>query len=163
MTGLVPPSIPDYVGASASIDTSVRRLPRLGEVRIAPPANAAESTIVRALSALWKPRHGAPTVWIKHASFLMPDPGRWIGLAATRTSSGWFHRKLATAGTLTLDPVSRMAIYDALESYALSRGLLVPIGSGNIGYLVKPRVQTLEVTPLGLMPENNSWAIVNAS
>jgi hypothetical protein len=56
-----------------------------------------------------------------------------------------------------------MAIYDALESYALSRGLLVPIGSGNVGYLVKPRVQTLEVTPLGLMPENNSWAIVNAS
>jgi ABC-type oligopeptide transport system substrate-binding subunit len=163
MTGLVPPSIPDYVGASTTIDTTVKHLPALGQVRIAPPADAAEKTIEQSLSTMWTPHANGPTVWIKHASFLLPDPGRWIGLASTRTTSRWFHSQLATAETLTLDPVTRMQIYNNLENYALSRGLLVPIASGNVGYLVKPRVQTLEITPLGLMPENNNWAIVSVS
>jgi hypothetical protein len=54
-----------------------------------------------------------------------------------------------------------MALYGELESWVLSRGYVVPLVSGKIAYLMKPRLQGVQVTPLGIMPDNDNWALVS--
>jgi hypothetical protein len=53
-----------------------------------------------------------------------------------------------------------MDLYSRVEDWALQRGLLLPLASGTVAYLVKSSVQSLQVTPLGLMPDNNNWSTV---
>jgi hypothetical protein len=163
MTGLIPPSIPDYVSSSTPFPSAARRISALGHIVPTPPVDPAEMDLARELTRYWKPRSDAPVVRIVHASFLLPDPGRWISLALPRTRSRWFRYELKTANTLTLDPVSRMGIYNTLETWVLRHGYLVPLASGTIGFVIKPRVQSLQVTPVGLMPENNNWTVVSVS
>jgi hypothetical protein len=56
-----------------------------------------------------------------------------------------------------------MSIYSQSENWAIAHGLVIPLASGNVGYLVKPSVQNLLVTPLGPMPENDNWSLVTLS
>jgi hypothetical protein len=53
-----------------------------------------------------------------------------------------------------------MNLYGEAEQWALSQGFVVPLASGSIGYLVRPTVQNLLVTPVGIMPQNNNWTLV---
>jgi hypothetical protein len=56
-----------------------------------------------------------------------------------------------------------MALYESLEAWILERGFVVPLASGKTAYLLKSRVQGLQVTPLGIMPDNANWALVSVS
>jgi hypothetical protein len=55
-----------------------------------------------------------------------------------------------------------MAAYGRLETWALQRGVIVPLASGKLSYLTRPEVESLQVTPVGVMPDNNNWSTVNA-
>jgi ABC-type oligopeptide transport system substrate-binding subunit len=93
---------------------------------------------------------------------MLPDPERWLSLAAP-IAPHWYPMEVSQAQALTNDPVSRMSTYSQAENWVLQRGLIIPLASGNLGYLVKPAVQSLEMTPAGPMPRNNNWSLVGVS
>jgi ABC-type oligopeptide transport system substrate-binding subunit len=98
-----------------------------------------------------------------HASFTLPDPSIWLHLVLPHTTSGWFRRLMTQAMGLTNDPVTRMSAYSREENWAIQQGLIIPLASGNYGYVIKSQVQGLQVTPLGVVPNNNNWSAVSVS
>jgi hypothetical protein len=54
-----------------------------------------------------------------------------------------------------------MSGYSDVENWALSKGLIIPLATGTLGYLTKSAVQGLDVTATGLMPDNNNWSSVS--
>jgi hypothetical protein len=163
LSTLVPPSVPDYVSSPPQVDAPPQTPIDVGKVWPDTPTNAAEVKLVHALNDQWKPTARGRQVPVIHRSFLLPDPGRWVSIALSQTSSTWFMRRLSKAQTLTDDPVSRMGDYGDLETWVLSQGYVIPLASGTIAFLVKSRVQGMQVTPLGIMPDNNSWPLVSVS
>jgi hypothetical protein len=159
LTGIVPPSVPDYV-SSAPEDSPAHAVHlRLVGSSTGDPITAMLSRAIHA-SQRGAGQQGTQ-VRLVHVRNLLPDPGVWLGLLWDRSSSSWYRWLLEHATSLTNDPVSRMDLYSRAEDWALRQGMLVPVASGTVAYLIKSSVQSLQVTPLGLMPDNNNWSTVN--
>jgi ABC-type oligopeptide transport system substrate-binding subunit len=158
LAGIVPPAVPDYV-SSAPGDSSTHAVTL--KVVGSPTGDPVAARLSRAIRASETgPAKRVIPVRIIHVRNSLPDPGVWLGLLWDQSSSRWYRRSLGHAASLTNDPVSRMDLYSRVEDWALQRGLLLPLASGTVAYLVKSSVQSLQVTPLGLMPDNNNWSTV---
>jgi hypothetical protein len=125
--------------------------------------NSTETSLTRALERQWRYTPNGPPVSIVHRSFVLPDPGHWLGQAVAQTHSRWARNRVSKAGELTQDPVARMSSYSDVEAWLLNTGTVIPLASGKIGIYLKSRVSSLQITPLGIMPENNSWSLVSTS
>jgi hypothetical protein len=166
LQSIVPSGVPDYVSSPPSFDAS-RALsgPVLLPVRlsVAQPGDKLSQELRAALKQQWATDVNATrTVWIVHATFLLPDPGRWLNIISNQSPT-WYRTDLAQADALTNDPVSRMSTYSDAENWALSKGIVIPLATGTLGYLTKSRVQGLDVTGTGLMPANNNWTLVGVT
>lgn len=157
LPSIVPPAVPDYVGSAAVPPTS-----RDAHIFLSGGHRAPLSILRRRLRAQWHTVHG-PSVHLRLAAFssILPDPSAWLDRVPT--TNAWYRWSLHHAAGLTDDPVTRMDIYSRLETWALRRGLVIPLASGTQDYLIKGSVQGLQVTPLGLMPQNNDWASVSVT
>lgn len=166
MSTIVPPSVPDYDGSPPTLDGqsggTATSLDPTATVGLGAPGDWALARLREALSSQWGStlRERDP-VRLIHAQSPLPDPLVWLRLVFSQTNSLWYRRLLTHNSRLTNDPVSRMNGYSRAENWALARGLIIPLASGNIAYLIKPYVQNLQVTPLGIMPENNAWGFVS--
>lgn len=162
LSSIVPPAVPDYVSSPPQLDPPGSAV-RVGVIRIS-RGNAMESALRGTLMRQWGPLTPSTThLRLIHVWRSLPDPSLWLRLVLPQTNSTWYRHLLAHAGTLTNDPVTRMATYSRCETWALQQGLIIPLASGSVAYLIKPSVQNLQVTPAGLMPANNSWATVSVS
>jgi hypothetical protein len=164
LDAIVPPAVPDYVSSPPSLGGEEgERLPALA-VQVVPRSDPVAQALGRALSASAGQQGTDPLhVRLIHARYLLPDPGLWLRLVLPETHSRWFRSLLPAADRLSNDPVTRMDAYSRLETWALERGLIVPLATASVNYVIKPAVQNLEVTPAGLMPENGSWATVSVT
>jgi hypothetical protein len=153
--------VPDYLGSTLASDPPAAGGAASGRAVALGSHDPTERAVAAAVNSDIRTRRGASTVRVLHESFLLPDPGIWLSLALSRTRSSWLRRELAHANSLTLDPVTRMSIYNRVEGWVLQRGFVTPLASGNLAFLIKPRVQGLQVTPLGIMPDNNDWSTVS--
>lgn len=160
LSGIVPPAVPDYVSSPPPAVAASAALPPV-TLRISDPSDPGSAALRAALRRQWPAGRGAPSVWLLHATYVLPEPDRWLLTVLPRTRSPWFRRMLSQAQVLTNDPVSRMGLYSQAENWALQRGLLIPLASGNTAVLMRPSIQSLQVTPLGIMPQNNNWALVS--
>ena len=162
LSSIVPPSVPDYAGSSPSLEAGSGS--PSATVSHGPPDDRVESLLQVGLQNQWDGHSPVPTKFrIVHAAYELPDPGRWLLTVLPETRSGWFRRLLQTANTLTNDPVSRMNLYEEAETWALEQGLIVPLATDSVAFLIRPSVQSLQVTPEGVMPENNNWSLVSVS
>lgn len=159
LTGIVPPSVPDYVSASRDIDGTAPA----PAVRLAGAAGPTRQALRRALARQWHVTPRGLLVRLVRWSVLVPDPGRWLALAAPLAGTARYRKLLRRADRLTNDPVDRMNEYSEEERRILNRGLVIPLAVGTNAYLIRPQVQGLQVTPLGLMPQNDSWGTVSLS
>ena len=161
LLSVVPPSVPDYVSSPPSVDAASAGAPATPiRLRVAQARDTLSQRLRIALSRQWRSDSIAgQSVWIVHATFLLPDPGRWLAIIAGQAPR-WYLNQLAFTNTLTNDPVSRMSAYSDAENWALTKGIIVPLATGTLGYLVRPSLQGLDVTPVGLMPANNNWTLV---
>jgi hypothetical protein len=129
-------------------------------LRVAQPGDTFSQELRASLKKQWTTDAQATnTVWIVHATFLLPDPGRWLNIISNQ-SPAWYRSQLAQADALTNDPVSRMNTYSDDENWALSKGIMIPLAAGTLGYVTRSTVQGLDVTATGLMPANNNWSLV---
>lgn len=168
---IVPPTVPDYVSSPPNLPDDPTS-PPVRTVRITAPRDPVARAVARALARQWPTAAGGsrlnrrsnePDVTVVRASYVLPDPGVWLRLVLPQTRSSWYRASLRHADLLTNDPVSRMDIYDQCERWALEKGFVVPLASSSLGYLIKPAVQSLQVTPLGIMPENDNWSTVDVT
>jgi ABC-type transport system substrate-binding protein len=162
LESIVPDTVPDYVSAPPALTGSTG--PPTSEVpvrlRVAQPVDELSQALRATLEQQWATDQRSPqTVWIVHATFLLPDPGRWLAIFAN-VSPNWYRSDLAQANALTNDPVTRMTAYSNVENWALSKGVIIPLATGTLGYLTRSTVQGLNVTATGLMPANNNWSMV---
>ncbi len=162
LQSIVPPAVPDYVSTPPSFASPKTPGPPTDlRFRIAQPGNRVSLAIRSALqSQIGAVSHAGSTVWIIHADFLLPDPGRWLGILWS-SAPHWYRNSVEQANALTNDPVSRMSTYSDTESWALAHGRIVPLASGNLAWLTRPVLGGMDVTPVGLMPANNTWSLVN--
>jgi hypothetical protein len=164
LDAIVPPAVPDYVASSLSSDSPLfgsATPPAPVTLEPSRPRDWAIGALRRALELQWPARrHAGAAVRLVHITSVVPDPAVWLRVALPQTRSRWYRDVLATGAERTNDPVTRMSSYGTAESWALQKGLVIPLASGNIGFLIKPDVSGLQVTPLGLMPENNNWPSV---
>lgn len=164
---LVPPAVPDYVSSSPNVDPKepARSFRRLGfRLRMVGAPGWTLTQLDAALGRQWPlaARGGVP-VYLVRVGYALPDPGQWLRMALGRTRSRWYAKTLRTASGLTNDPVTRMDLYSSAERWALTKGLVLPLASGSNCYLIGNAVEGLQVTPLGLMPANNSWSSVGVA
>ena len=166
LDAIVPPAVPDYVASSPTIDTGSSA----GAATADPDVTLQTSQrgdwgitmLEQSLLKQWTAGRRWPVaVRLIHAASPLPDPAVWLSLVWSRTPSQWFHDLMVHSAGLTNDPVSRMSAYSKGENWALKKGLIIPLAGGNLAYLIKPAVNGLQVTPLGLMPENNNWPSVS--
>ncbi|GAC1469206.1 MAG: hypothetical protein PVSMB7_18200 [Chloroflexota bacterium] len=160
---IVPPSVPDYESAPPAMDPLPSATQGTSDVHLFTPAphDMLLQRLARSLSRQWHTGpHGVP-VELVHVWRVLPDPLAWLRLVLPHTRSTWFRTLLQTSSSLTNDPVGRMSRYSTAETWALQEGLVIPLATGSTGYLIKPRVQGLQVSPLGLVPANNSWTSVS--
>jgi hypothetical protein len=160
---IVPPSVPDYVSSPPTIqgptgDPTVT-------VAGSPSGDRVMRILARALTSELSRRSAASRVRLQlvYATHLLPDPGAWIRVALRRTHSSWLRRSLRAAGKLTNDPVDRMDTYNRCERWVLQQGYVIPLASTTVAYLIKPSVQGMQVTPTGIMPDNNNWALAGVT
>jgi hypothetical protein len=162
LQSIVPPAVPDYVSSppSLSASTGASDPPLPVRLRVAQPGDTFSQELRASLRQQWSTAtNAASTVWIVHATFLLPDPGRWLNIISDQ-SPVWYRSRLEQADALTNDPVSRMNMYSDAENWALSRGIIIPLAAGTLGYVTRSTVQGLDVTATGLMPANNNWSLV---
>jgi hypothetical protein len=164
LESIVPPAVPDYVASPPSRGTATGALVRgTFRIRVAQPSDRLSLALKRALiSQVGSSTRSTRTVWIVHSTYLLPDPGRWMGVV-WNDSPPWFRAEVNAANSLTNDPVSRMADYSTTENWILGSGRAVPLAIGNLAWLTRATVSNLQVTPLGLMPENNAWSLLSLS
>jgi ABC-type transport system substrate-binding protein len=166
LSSIVPPAVPDYVAAPPSVDPVLSAdgapvVPK-ADIQLDRPGDWVLSMLREALYRQWPAGHGRGiSIRLVHVRLTLPDPGVWLRLVLPQTKSRWYRAILARSASLTLDPVSRMNAYSQEENWALQQGYVIPLAGGNIAYLIKSAVQNLQVAPLGLMPENNNWALVD--
>jgi ABC-type transport system substrate-binding protein len=164
LTSIVPPAIPDYAGSSPSIPVSSDG--RRPGVVFQLPATHDPTTrsLVAALLRQWTSGGRAPVrVRLVHVTYQLPDPGRWLQTVLAQTASRWFRSVISVANSLTNDPVSRMNLYSEAESWAIEKGVVIPLAGGSIAYLIRASVQNVQVTPAGVMPQNNNWSLVSVA
>jgi ABC-type oligopeptide transport system substrate-binding subunit len=165
MSTIVPPAVPDYDGSPPTLYDQTQETSTADPTATMGFSDPVDWSLLRlrdALSFQWgSARHEQHSVRLIHAHSPLPDPLVWLRLVFGQTKSLWYRRLLAHNSRLTNDPVSRMNGYSRAENWALAKGLIIPLASGNIAYLIKPYVQNLQVSPLGLMPENNTWSFVS--
>jgi hypothetical protein len=163
LQSVVPATVPDYVSSPPALGastTSAGSAPRV-RLRVAEPGDKLSQQLREALKRQWPTdQNAARTVWIVHATFFLPDPGRWLAIIAN-VAPNWYRSDLTQADALTNDPVTRMTAYSDVENWALSRGIIIPLATGTLGYLTRSTVQGLGVTATGLMPMNNNWSMVD--
>jgi hypothetical protein len=161
LQGIVPPAVPDYVSSPPSIDASQDPAPTV-DVVVPPHPGSAILALRRALRRQWSQAGTDPGARVRlrivRATYLLPDPGVWLRLVLPQTGSTWFRSALASARRLTNDPVDRMDTYDTCERWALARAYVIPLAEDSVAYLLKPSVEGMQVTPLGVMPDNNNWS-----
>jgi ABC-type oligopeptide transport system substrate-binding subunit len=163
LQSIVPPAVPDYVPSTPAVTDPNSASPQARLVAD-DRRDSTERAVARALERQWPDgTNGARRVYLLHVTFLLPDPGRWLGITERATHSRWYRSLLAGSNALTNDPVTRMSQYNEGEGWALEHAYIIPLLSGRIGYLVKPSVGSLQVTPLGIMPENNNWSLVTVA
>jgi ABC-type oligopeptide transport system substrate-binding subunit len=164
LSTIVPPAVPDYVSSDPTIQPlGSDRLPAV-DIQLQSTRDPIAVSLRLALYKQW--RHattGGTRVEIVHARYMLPDPGLWLRLVLPHTNSRWFRSSLLQAGQLTNDPVSRMSLYSQCEAWAIRKGLIIPLASGTQAYLIKPAAQSIQMTPMGIMPANNSWPSVSMS
>jgi len=166
LSSIVPPAVPDYVAAPPTVDPVLSAdgapvIPK-ADLQVSQHGDWMLSRLRQALSRQWPAAHGHGIgIRLVHIHLMLPDPSIWLRLVLPQTKSHWYRAILARSATLTLDPVSRMNAYIQDENWALQQAFIIPLASGNIAYLIKSAVQNLQVTPLGLLPENNNWALVD--
>jgi ABC-type transport system substrate-binding protein len=164
LDSIVPPSIPDYLGSSPSIPDDAGASGPAATIRVADARDGIQKSLKASLLRQWKsPGSATVDVRLVHLTYQLPDPGRWLLTVVPQTPSHWFRSLIAQANALTNDPVTRMNLYSEGESWAIQQGLIIPLASGSIAYLVRPSVQSLQVTPAGMMPENNNWSLVSVT
>ncbi|GAC1407015.1 MAG: hypothetical protein NVSMB52_20460 [Chloroflexota bacterium] len=168
LNGLVPPAVPDYLASTPNIDATSfpDGKPHVPGVRLefSPTGDIENTSLGAALLQQWHSgRTEATRVRIVHTSYILPDPGRWLLIVTDQTRSRWLRSTLNHAQELTNDPVTRMSLYSDAENWAINKGLVIPLASGTVAYLIRPTVQSLQVTPLGVMPENNNWSLVSVT
>jgi ABC-type transport system substrate-binding protein len=166
LASIVPPAVPDYISSVPTLDpgSSAANLPRVS-LQVAAPRDFALGALSRALYRQWPAagRGRGTRVRLIHASSLLPDPAVWLRLALSQTRSRWYRSILRRSMELTNDPVTRMSSYSRLENWAIEKALIIPLASSNVAYLIKPRVQGLQVTPVGIMPANDTWTSVSVT
>ncbi|HEX6508672.1 MAG TPA: ABC transporter substrate-binding protein, partial [Chloroflexota bacterium] len=163
LASIVPPSIPDYVSSPPSLNVTAEQSGRSTsalDIRVAQPADKLAQDLRRGLVQQWRNTGGSGTVWIVHQIHMLPDPGRWLSMVSAMAPT-WYSAALTQANGLTNDPVSRMNDYSTEEQWALRKGLVIPLAAGMTAYLIKPTVQSVDVTPAGLMPHNDNWSAVS--
>lgn len=159
LEAIVPPSVPDYVPGQPSASLPPSAAPWVAmEV---PPHDAIAASLARGLRAQWRTTPGGVPVRIVRVWHDLPDPSVWLEGMAQDAHSSWYTRTLQRADRLTNDPVTRMTMYNAAEAWLLQRGLVIPLGTETTAFLIRSRVQGLQVTPLGLMPNNAAWSTVS--
>lgn len=167
LSSIVPPAVPDYQASPPSVDGSSLSTGSSPAIRIrtstAPAGDPLADMMAAALSRQWPEGRDGTPVQILHMSYILPDPGRWLHIVLNTTSSSWFRDTLVHAQQLTNDPVTRMNLYGDGENWAISKGLVIPLASGTTAFLIRPAVESLQVTPLGIMPENNNWSLVSVT
>lgn len=161
LESVVPSAVPDYVSSPPTLSASaVPWSSTPVRLRVAQPHDQLLQALRASLAQQWPSRITAtPTVWIVHSTFFLPDPGRWLSIIANQAPS-WYRARLTQADTLTNDPVTRMSTYSEIETWALTRGIIIPLATGTLAYLMKSSVQGLNLTAAGLMPVNNTWSSV---
>ncbi|MGH2442394.1 MAG: ABC transporter substrate-binding protein [Chloroflexota bacterium] len=159
LTSIVPGTLPDYVSSSPVVSPVPSR--KLA-VRMEIPSHrtSALDALKASIAKQWRESRSGIPVRLIHRYFSLPDPGRWLSLVLPQTTGTWMGRVLAQANRLTNDPVTRMSMYSKGENWAISKGLIIPLASGTVSYLIKPAVSNLQATPAGLMPENDNWVTV---
>jgi ABC-type oligopeptide transport system substrate-binding subunit len=160
LNSIVPPAVPDYVPATVPDNG-----PTGGRAPAIQVPRRSDSVLRRLGAGLKAAATGsgadpAESATVIERTYLLPVPAVWLSMVSTLTASHWFKRRLAETSSLTNDPVSRMDVYGVLEQWALKRHLVVPLASSTVGYVVKPSVSGLQVTALGLMPDNGTWNTV---
>jgi hypothetical protein len=167
LSGIVPPAIPDYVSSPAGADPAPQGgAAGIPAIRLEVPVHDPVAAQLRAALARQWPvaRLGGTVIQLIHASYLLPDPGIWLRrLVPHRMQTTTYRSVLRRAARLTNDPVTRMSLYSEDEDWALQNGFVIPLASGSVSYLIKSRVQGLQVTPMGIMPDNNNWTSVEVS
>jgi hypothetical protein len=163
LTEIVPPAVPDYVSSAPSVEAGTADGGVTARVELGSPWDPTAHLLGRALGRQWSEAHRGTVVRVVHLTSLLPDPAAWLRVVFQQTPSRWYRRIMAGSARLTTDPVTRMSAYSRAENWALEEGLVIPLASGNVAYLIKPRVQSLQVTPSGIMPANNSWASVSVT
>lgn len=164
LTSIVPPAVPDYVAATVPQETPSSPL-AADTIRLDQTRNSVLYRLGRALSSQMRKGVGARAhaVTVVQETYLLPVPGVWLSMILPRTSSRWFRHTLRETSNLTNDPVSRMSIYSTLEQWALAKQFVIPLANSSIGYAIKPAVSGLQVTALGLMPDNGIWNTVQVA
>lgn len=162
LAGIVPPAVPDYVSSSQAPVVSDIPVNRLA-IRVQSSGDKTLGALQRALTLQVGPHRSGPPVLLVHQWHTIADPGLWLSGVAPFIRSRWFGATIARADGLTNDPVARMDLYNEVENWVLQRGAVVPLASGSTAYLVRPNIQGMQVTPMGLMPDNNNWAAITQS
>jgi hypothetical protein len=166
LDAIVPSAVPDYNASPPTLDSAGAPTTAAPGADIEPVTSRdpIASALGRALSRQWHgSRHAAPTVHVVHETSLLPDPSVWLRAVLPQTRSHWFRAILARSDELTGDPITRMNGYSQIEDWALQTGLIIPLASGNLAYLIKPTVENVQVTSLGIMPENNDWSTASVT
>ncbi|MGH2447292.1 MAG: ABC transporter substrate-binding protein [Chloroflexota bacterium] len=158
LRGIVPPVVPDYVSNARAASKSTG-YPGGVTVHLAHSDAAGRFLAARVEAQLGAGDH---QVVLREVTRLRPDPEVWLRLSRSN-SQGRVARMLRRADRLSLEPVDRMDLYADAERSVLQTGTIVPLASLNLAYLIKPAVQGLNVTPFGLMPDDNNWTNVSLS
>lgn len=162
LSSIVPPAVPDYVPLTPNGDGGGRAGP--ARVQIGDRTDPVGQKLHEALMRLV--RHGKrrdPPAVLVRRTYLLPVPSVWLSMPLASTPPAWYGRDISGAAGLTNDPVHRMDTYSTLERWALKHRLIIPLANAAVAYAVKPSVSGLQVTPLGLMPDNGTWNTVQVS
>lgn len=167
LDSVVPPAVPDYIASIPSFNPGSggdpATLPQVS-LQVEATHTVALASLRRALRRQWPgARQGGLRVRLIQASSLLPDPAAWLRIVLGQTQSHWYRTMLARSMQLTNDPVTRMSSYSEGENWALQNALIIPLATVDVAYLVKPEVQDLQVTPLGIMPQNDNWSLVTVT
>ncbi|MGI8824704.1 MAG: ABC transporter substrate-binding protein [Chloroflexota bacterium] len=163
LTSIVPPAVPDYLSSPPDpVSHEVNTSPSV-RLTMAPAGDQLSRGLRDALSRQWHVSGRGHLVTVIHAWRSLPDPVVWLRLLLPWTHSRWYRAQLARSDQLTNDPVGRMSAYGAAENWALGKAIVIPLAGSSTAYLIKPSVQNLQVTPIGIMPVNDNWSNVGVS
>lgn len=162
LQAIVPSAVPDYQASLPALDPQqAPAAPMSIDLQVRNRDDTGARALAKALRNQWPASSTGSLVQIVHAAFPIPDPAMWLRAASTNIHSAWFRAIVLRAGELTNDPVTRMNAYGRVENWAIAQGFVIPLAQESLGYLIRPSLEGLLVTPFGIMPDNNSWSLVS--